>query len=80
MLNETFPVKDLSPLTLDFRQAREIIRMGVSNLLGGILYSYGKVKILHMLESEIEPRELLTASPSRLGFPRGFLWDEGFHQ
>lgn len=60
-----------------------------SNLVGGIGYFYGpqlveekkvekgKEKIISV---ETEASSLLTCVPSRSFFPRGFMWDEGFHQ
>lgn len=53
----------------------------LSNLLGGIGYFYGQ----HAIETNkgqvkySKPISLYTAVPSRSFFPRGFLWDEGFH-
>ncbi|CAH0477941.1 unnamed protein product [Peronospora belbahrii] len=55
-----------------------------SNLIGGTGYFYGTSLVQHdpekpdVVESPMKP--LLTAVPSRSFFPRGFMWDEGFHQ
>ncbi|KAL5550400.1 hypothetical protein UlMin_000576 [Ulmus minor] len=64
-------------------------KAAIGNLLGGIGYFYGESKIALPKDSNLEnrdnfisywPAELYTAVPSRSFFPRGFLWDEGFHQ
>ncbi|KAK2438022.1 mannosyl-oligosaccharide glucosidase GCS1 [Trifolium repens] len=64
-------------------------KAAVGNLLGGIGYFYGQSKIaLSRTLNDREqvdylsywPAELYTAVPCRPIFPRGFLWDEGFHQ
>nr|XP_004504457.1 mannosyl-oligosaccharide glucosidase GCS1-like isoform X2 [Cicer arietinum] len=61
----------------------------VGSLLGGIGYFYGQSKIAlsrtlnnreHVAYLLYWPAELYTAVPCRSIFPRGFLWDEGFHQ
>ncbi|CAO3659074.1 unnamed protein product [Umbelopsis vinacea] len=67
----------------------------LSNLLGGIGYFYGPAIVdrshgafedeEHFTESPLnaqltDPHALFTATPSRPFFPRGFYWDEGFHQ
>ncbi|XP_010478035.1 PREDICTED: alpha-glucosidase 2 isoform X2 [Camelina sativa] len=64
-------------------------KAAIGNMLGGIGYFYGQSKI-HVPRSDLAkseddfllywPAELYTAVPSRPVFPRGFLWDEGFHQ
>jgi len=59
-----------------------------SNLMGGIGYFYGQNRIYLPNVQPHEPQykmsdnnyALFTATPSRRFFPRGFLWDEGFHQ
>ncbi|KAL9686728.1 hypothetical protein QQ045_031121 [Rhodiola kirilowii] len=64
-------------------------KAAIANMLGGIGYFYGQSKISLPTNSGPNsndnfimywPAELYTAVPSRSFFPRGFLWDEGFHQ
>ncbi|XP_076812485.1 mannosyl-oligosaccharide glucosidase-like [Clavelina lepadiformis] len=75
----TFPLSDkgYSQGEVDFAKA------ALSNMIGGIGYFYGQSVVQSVYQSAPVlnwDAPLLTAVPSRSFFPRGFLWDEGFHQ
>ncbi len=75
---------------------KELAQALLSNLLGGVGFFHGRQLVEVAPEvrdvrtgqlitpakvvEESAPRSLLCAVPSRSFFPRGFLWDEGFHQ
>uniref|UniRef100_A0A915CHJ0 Mannosyl-oligosaccharide glucosidase n=1 Tax=Parascaris univalens TaxID=6257 RepID=A0A915CHJ0_PARUN len=57
-------------------------RYALSNMLGSIGFTsgYNRVQSRYSTKESLYGRhELLTSCPSRSTFPRGFLWDEGFH-
>ncbi|CAG2190003.1 MOGS [Mytilus edulis] len=68
--------KGYNSADIDFAKA------AMSNMVGGIGYFYGSSVVQSRYNDkpiEYWPAALYTAVPSRSFFPRGFLWDEGFH-
>lgn len=74
-----------------FGQFKPIAKAALSNMLGGIGYWHGHSLVLIKSASEqlhgniqkvvpLWDTSLFASTPSRSFFPRGFLWDEGFHQ
>eukprot|EP00475_Leptophrys_vorax_P036978 TRINITY_DN6321_c0_g1_i2.p1 TRINITY_DN6321_c0_g1~~TRINITY_DN6321_c0_g1_i2.p1 ORF type:complete len:782 (+),score=207.86 TRINITY_DN6321_c0_g1_i2:375-2720(+) len=71
----TFPISN--PL-----KYKSFAEYAFSSLIGGIGFFEGKWLKADPERKSISiggPNELLTAVPCRSFFPRGFLWDEGFH-
>lgn len=68
---------------LERHKAELLRRVSVASLVGGIGFFRGSSLVRNGPSSgaiECQTEEVYTCSPSRTKFPRGFLWDEGFHQ
>lgn len=83
-LSDAFELSKLTALTdgnLSIQPQKDALAMAVSSLLGGLGSFRGKllVKDSNGELSRLPEKVLFSAVPSRSFFPRGFLWDEGFH-
>ena len=66
----------LSPT--DFGPKLDLSLQTISNLLGGLTYYHGNLSTINTKIKHGE-KGVFCSTPSREKFPRGFLWDEGFH-
>ena len=77
---ETFSLEDKGFRLEDVAAAKAAL----SNMLGGFGYFTGRTEVrgagLNGRSGYSFEARLFTGVPSRSFFPRGFLWDEGFHQ
>jgi hypothetical protein len=63
-----------------FPKEKQCALAATSNVLGGLQFSYGDLHCKQDDQINCRTRlPMLSHTPSRLGFPRPFLWDEGFH-
>lgn len=89
-VDTTFPISQQS-LSQDINSIKQMTREAISNVLGGIGYFYGAIKVnlddstlkpgeYHKgFRYALEPKGLFTGTPCRSFFARGFEWDEGYH-
>ncbi|KAL3110186.1 hypothetical protein niasHT_015789 [Heterodera trifolii] len=83
---ETFSNKFDEIFSIDYQEGSDSFnrlgKIALSNLLGGIGVWHGYSLVKTDESDQIKsygPLSLISAVPSRPFFPRGFLWDEGFH-
>lgn len=73
-----FLPEDFSLKNEDSLRQLKLSMYSFSNLVGGISYYQGNIMETNNIYQH-SFKEVFTCTPSREKFPRGFLWDEGFH-
>lgn len=73
-----FMEKDFSSSNPSFQSKLKISRYAFSNIIGGITHYFGYIHEVNNIFNH-PFQEVFSCTPSRGKFPRGFLWDEGFH-
>ncbi|KYQ93594.1 glycoside hydrolase family 63 protein [Tieghemostelium lacteum] len=67
-----------------YKESYRMSMSSLSNIMGGIGFWHGSGQIKTDAKQLVAKKgpmvSLFSATPSRPAFPRGFLWDEGFHQ
>lgn len=77
--HQRFDVKSLELSRLyDNHEKSKFLQHVESNLLSGIAWYYGPLYTQNSLATQ-EQTFTHSTTPSRLIFPRSFLWDDGFH-
>ena len=80
--DRTFHLRDAQGLIVD-APMEKCAMAALSNMVGGLGYWHGEWLIYQGEDRRPQVQQaqsLFSACPSRPFFPRGFLWDEGFHQ
>jgi mannosyl-oligosaccharide glucosidase len=81
-LSSAFSATFDASFSIDSGEMLNFGKYAFSSLIGGLGYFEGRWLQLNRELRSVElagPDELITTVPCRSFFPRGFLWDEGFH-
>jgi hypothetical protein len=66
------------PTGPNLKNREKCSKVSMASLLGGLNYMYGPIRTSES-QGYVQEKPMFSGTPSRTGFPRAFLWDDGFH-